>query len=183
MTSILLFEKTTALPADLNGVPFSRWHAPTTIDGWRAVPEQRPDLKEPAMPKAPGKKLSAGTVILEPDRRIWIREPKGHFGGYQQTFAKGTLDVGLTLQQTAIKETREEMGLQVAIGAHLVDTIRDTSVARFYLARRTGGRPIDFDHETDAVRLVDWPTLGSMVNHKNDQPVLAALKALLTQPN
>ena len=65
-------------------------------DGVAALAASRPafdESDEPALPTpGPGKKVSAGIVLVDEQGRLTIREPTNHFGGYKHTYAKGRLD-------------------------------------------------------------------------------------------
>ncbi len=117
---------------------------------------------------------AAGTIIFEPDGRLWIVHPTNKFVGYTSTFPKGTRDAGEDLRETAIRETYEETGLLVSLKAFpgncLDDTSgqreitapngvfailnRDSGVTYYYLAKREGGSPADMGWESQAVSLV-----------------------------
>src|SRR3954452_18248980 len=90
---------------------------------------------------AKGLKVSTGIVLFEPDGRLWIFEPRGHYGGYQHTFPKGRLEKGLTYQQNAHKEVFEETGLLGDITGLVGDFVGDTTMTRYYVGIRTGGEP------------------------------------------
>ena len=69
------------------------------------------DLNEPEFSLATNERhlrQSSGVIMIEADGRVWVYEPKNHFGGYEHTFPKGRIEVGLTLQQTAIKRMEDE---------------------------------------------------------------------------
>jgi 8-oxo-dGTP pyrophosphatase MutT (NUDIX family) len=112
---------------------------PLTRSDWLDWTAARGD--EPALFTRPGKKPSAGIVIIEPDKRVWAFEPTNHFAGYTLTFPKGTVEAGWSLAATAAREAFEETGLLVEVGTFLADVERTLSVARFYLGRRRGGSP------------------------------------------
>jgi ADP-ribose pyrophosphatase YjhB (NUDIX family) len=161
-------------PEKLNGVPLKPWvGAPTTINGWANVEGQRPELDQdvPFTP-APGKSVGAGVIVVEADGRIWLTKPTNHFGGYQQTFPKGTVEQGLSLQASAIKEAYEETGLKVRITGVLGDYERTTSVARFYVAQRVGGTPADMGWESQALRLAARQDLKKLLNMGVDKDIL-----------
>jgi len=163
------------VPAELNGVPFSPWvSVPTDIAGWAAVPGQSPHLLEIPLHIPAGKKGGAGVVTIEADGRIWLVSPTNRFGGYRNTLPKGTLEPGLSMQATAIKETWEESGLQVEIIALLGDFERSTSVARYFLARRIGGTPAAMGWESQAVCLVPVCELFGMLNNVYDLEIIRA---------
>lgn len=167
------------VPASLNGIAWAAWSAaPTTAAGWeeQAGLDAR-DFTEPQMVAVPGKSAASGVVILEDDGRVWVVSPSNGFGGYVNTFPKGKQDPGLSLRANALKEGFEESGLRVVLTGFLCDSVRSTSVTRYYKARRVGGHPADMGWETQAVHLVPRAQLAGFVNHQNDQGVLQALHA------
>lgn len=169
------FTPGSAVPAVLNGVPMKSWaDAPTRLHEWANVEGQKPELdRRFPMPEFPGKSIGAGVIIEEPDGRIWLTKPTNHFGGYMQTFPKGTVENGLSLQASAIKETFEETGLKVEITGIAGDYERTTSVARFYLAKRVGGTPADMGWESQAVRLASKRDLNKLLNMQVDKNIIA----------
>lgn len=169
-------------PEALNGVPFAPWaEAPMSATTWAQVPGQG-NFDEPPKPISP-LHVTAGVVIVESDGRVWTVSPSNAFGGYVNTFPKGHPDQGHGLRATAIKEAFEETGLQVALTRWLVDVMRTTTIARYYLARRVGGDPAAMGWESQAVHLVPAKLLPSHITHPKDQPILAALaKHLVSAP-
>jgi 8-oxo-dGTP pyrophosphatase MutT (NUDIX family) len=100
---------------------------------------------------------------------------------------KGTPDSGETLPETAIRETREETGLEVAIEEPI------TAITYFFMHRRTrfqktvhfflmqpiGGRLEDHDHEFDEVR---WVAIGEaleLMTHATEREVVQRAAELL----
>ena len=169
-----------AMPEAINDVPMSAWRdAPTDAAGWEALVAGL-SFTEPPMPSAPGKKPAAGVVTIEPDGRVWVVAPTNAFGGYRNTFPKGKLD-GLSTRASAIKEAFEESGLQVELTGYLCDSVRSTSVTRYYTARRIGGSPAAMGWESQAVMLVPAGKLAQVVDHPNDGPIIAALMKHMTK--
>lgn len=164
-----------AAPDRLNGVAMKPWTAaPKTINEWANVEGQKPELDaEFPLERRPGKTMGSGVIVVEPDGRMWLTKPTNHFGGYQQTFPKGTVENGLPLQASAIKEAFEETGLKVRITGVLGDYERTTSVARFYIAQRVGGTPSDMGWESQAVRLAAPGDLNRLLNMSVDKDILA----------
>lgn len=127
---------------------------------------------------------SSGVVVVEPDGRIWIFKPKGKYGGYDHTYPKGQKEAGLTAQQNALKELYEETGLRGEVTGYLGDFKGDTSLSRYYVARRTGGAPWKAPHmgiETEAVKLVPLHKADALLNKDRDKKILAALKTKLSE--
>lgn len=166
------------MPASVGGLAIASWKsAPTRAAGWERL-AQAATLNEPPLKSLPGKAPASGAVVVEADGRVWVVSPSNRFGGYTHTFPKGKLEAqeGLSLQANALKEVFEESGLQVELIGVLCDSVRSTSVTRYYLARRVGGNPADMGWESQAVHLVPMAQLAAFVSHSNDQAVLAALK-------
>ncbi|HQM30601.1 MAG TPA: NUDIX hydrolase [Syntrophales bacterium] len=151
---------------ELQGGPFAP--IPTVED--LKFQKKAMDIPDPV--KKMGKKTSSGVIVFEPETgKVWIYEPKGHFGGYQHTFPKGTVEKGLGLQETAIKEVWEETGLQARIVGYLGDYEKTTSITRYYIGVRTGGMPGMFAEETAAVKLVPQGKLKTLLNVDIDKKI------------
>lgn len=168
-------------PAAVNGIVFAYWvKAPTTVAEWEVLAAQgATSTTEPPLVTAPGKAAASGVVVVEDDGRVWVVSPSNAFGGYVNTFPKGKLDRGLSLRGNALKEGFEESGLQLVLTGFLCDSIRSTSVTRYYLARRVGGHPASMGWETQSVNLVPRVRLAEFVTHKNDQAILKSLQLAL----
>ena len=165
-------------PAVLNNVAMKPWNPPK--DGWSKVPGTKESL-EADMPfeATPGKTVGAGVVIMEPDGRLWLTRPTNAFGGYQNTYPKGTVESGLTMQQNAVKEAWEETGLKVKITGILGDYERDTSKARFYIAQRVGGTPKGMGWESQAINLATLKDARKLLNREHDRGILDDLEDLI----
>jgi predicted DNA-binding WGR domain protein/8-oxo-dGTP pyrophosphatase MutT (NUDIX family) len=157
-------------PASLHGVSMKPWGG---VEDWTKVPGQKPGIEDglPDLAANKFKHPAAGVIIQEPDGRVWITAPTNSYGGYRNTFPKGTQEQGLTLQQTAIKEAWEETGLKIEITGVLGDFERTTSVSRFYIARRVGGSPSGQGWESQAMRLVPPNKIKSFLNMPVDRDI------------
>lgn len=170
-----VFTPGSKVPAAINGVALAPWTPPATKAGWAAVEGQKA-MDEPPLPAAvtkdgKPKRPGAGVVVVEPDGRVWVVGPTNEFGGYKNSFPKGGAEGGLSLQANAIKEAYEESGLKVAITGHLGDYEGDTSISRYYTAKRTGGTPADMGWESQAVRLVPALELYGPLNRDRDRKI------------
>lgn len=86
------------------------------LDGLVTPVEKCDEFEEPEFVLLPeGYSISAGVVIQLPDGRVVLTEPTGAFAGYKFAFPKGRKDEGETLQETAIREAKEESGLEVRL--------------------------------------------------------------------
>ena len=157
-----------AMPALLNGIPFTPW------EGGLAMPGSSVD--EPPYVLPAGLKAAAGVVVVEDDGRVWLVAPTNRFGGYEATFPKGRVDPGTSLQHTALREAFEESGLLVDVTAWLFDARRTQTYTRYYLARRIGGSPAAMGWETQAVHLVPLTQLRAVAAHPNDAVIIEALE-------
>lgn len=175
------------MPKRLNGLALVPFHSGEAApwEAANATQAQAPHhgggslsrgLEAPPLTLSPGKRAAAGAVVLEPDGRVWVIHPSNAFGGYRATFPKGKQEPGLSLEQTAIKETFEEAGLVIALTRWLIDVPRSSSVCRYFLARRIGGSPAAMGWESQAVSLVPIARLDEVLHHPNDQPLREALR-------
>ena len=168
------------MPEQVNHLAISPWvNAPSNAAGWEQLASAS-NFDEPPMKTEPGKPAASGAVVIEPDGRVWVVSPSNGFGGYSHTFPKGKLfqKDGLSLRANALKELFEESGLQVELTGFLCDSIRSTSVTRFYLAMRVGGNPAAMGWETQATHLVPMEQLAQFVSHANDECVIQSLREL-----
>lgn len=159
------------MPTSIAGITLAnvRWEKPIT----------GPEFDEPPMKSVTGKRPASGAVVVEADGRVWVVSPSNSAFGYTNTFPKGKAGAKSqsALRINAIKEVSEEAGLQIALMGFLCDSVRDTSVTRYYLGRRIGGNPASMDWESQAVHLVPPGMLAEFASHPNDKEVIAALLA------
>lgn len=100
---------------------------------------------------------------------------------------KGTPDAGETLDETAIRETREETGIDVAIEASLGSiryffvrgTTRFHKTVHFFLMRPIGGAIELHDEEFDEVRWASVEEALALMNHATERSVVERAVATL----
>ncbi len=93
---------------------------------------------------------------------------------------KGTPDSGETIEETALRETREETGLQVEVERPLRSiryyfvrgSTRFHKTVHFFLMRAVGGSTEAHDTEFDEVRWVSLEEAGALLNHATDRSVV-----------
>ena len=132
--------------------------------------------------------VSAGGIVI----RVVAGRPQIVLGkrrrerdGFVWSLPKGTPEVGETREQTALREVREETGLEVRILSYF-DKIeysfvrsgeRIEKTVHYYLMEATGGRFDDWDHEFEEVRwvpldeavaLLDFATESSLVDRVHE---------------
>ncbi|MGH2455893.1 MAG: NUDIX hydrolase [Candidatus Limnocylindria bacterium] len=100
---------------------------------------------------------------------------------------KGTPNAGETLEETAMRETREETGLQVTLEAPLRSIsyvfvrgrTRFHKTVHFYLMRPVGGDLSLHDHEFDEVRWIQLEEALELMTHATERSVVEQAAALL----
>lgn len=165
------------MPDVLGGIPIQSWtDATTATSGWESLSASSV-FDEPPFKVKPGKRPASGVVTVEPDGRVWVVSPSNQYGGYVNTFPKGTIfpGDGISLRANAIREAYEESGLKVDLIDFLADSDRTLTTTRYYLALRIGGNPADMGWESQAVHLVPPDQLAKFANHPNDVAVIQAL--------
>ena len=100
---------------------------------------------------------------------------------------KGTPNAGETVAETAIRETREETGLEVEIEEPIRSITyffvrgrtRFHKTVHFFLMRGVGGDLDRHDHEFDEVRWMDLEEALRLVTHATERTVLEHAAELL----
>ena len=129
--------------------------------------------------------LAYGGVVIDEAGRVLLREPKNHFDYYVYTFPKGRPDEGESPEQAALREVREETGVEAEIVDAIPGTFAGGTTSNAYFLMRPIHAHGDFDrYETESVCWVDWreaeAKLAETTNAKGrarDLAVLAAARA------
>lgn len=122
-----------------------------------------------------GHAISSGVVVIARNGCVYVRKVANDYGGYKWSFAKGRVEPGLSLEENALKELQEEMGLEARIVGDLGDYVGDVGTTRFFLGEVTGGDATTFGPETEEVRLVTRAEARKLLNKKRDWLVLDEL--------
>lgn len=130
---------------------------------------------------------AGGVVIRTVDGRVEValvhrRSPR------LWALPKGTPDSGETLEETALRETREETGLEVEIEAPLTairyyfvrGTTRFHKTVHFFLMRATGGSVGEHDAEFDEASWVGVDEALALLTHATERSVLEQAAAMPT---
>lgn len=125
---------------------------------------------------------SAGGVVLReseegPEVLLCGRRADGLWA-----LPKGTPEPGETLEQTALREVREETGVEVEVTAPVGDIrywfsrpregVRFLKTVRHFLMRQTGGDPSRHDHEFDEVRWFAAQEALKLLTYRNEARIL-----------
>jgi 8-oxo-dGTP pyrophosphatase MutT (NUDIX family) len=118
--------------------------------------------------------LVVGSRRRERDGRTW-------------TLPKGTPNAGETREQTALREVREETGLEVRITGPL-DSIeywfvqsgtRIHKTVHYFLMEPVGGDLAGHDHEFDEVRWIPFASAASMLTFETERALVARAAEVL----
>jgi len=134
------------------------------------------ELAQP-METIPGLHNSAGMIVIDDSTpgQVWLCSPTKQFGGYKNTFPKGTLEkvkgVGPGIQEQAIREVFEETGIEAKPIYLLGDYQKTTSNTRYFVGIKTGGSPVQMGWESEAVQLVPINKLDEVLNMAIDKEI------------
>lgn len=147
-------------PADFEGLPWS----------------------SPCLSKS--KAVAYGGVVIDAHGYLLMREVKNHFDGYVWTFAKGRQDKGESPRETALREVREEMGVDATILIPITGEFTGgTTLNRFFLMVVDRGT-VNLGYGNDETERLCWATpaeaerlIAQTSNHIGRARDLAILKA------
>ena len=125
---------------------------------------------------------SAGGVVLRPSEEGHEVLVCGRIADKLWALPKGTPEPGETMEQTALREVREETGVEVQKEAMIGDIrywfsrpnegVRYFKTVRHYLMRPIGGDTSLHDHEFDDVRWVEVQAALKLLTYQNEVKIL-----------
>lgn len=141
-------------------------------------------------PSKPSKQaLSSGCAVFDAEGRVLLirRADEGLWG-----LPKGTVERGETLEETALREVREETGLDVRIVSPLMEVryefysaVDDTNVEKrvvYFLAERTGGR-LQLERGFEDARWSTGSDAIRLLHYENDRSVVRRAFAAIATPS
>ena len=154
--------------------------------------------KQESQPLAPGKiptldQISAGGVAFRrtesgPETAIVCMKPK-----LRWQLPKGIVDPGESPQATAVREVREEAGVETQL-IQLIETIeywyrsvrnkqpvRYHKFVHFYLLEYRSGDVADHDHEVEEARWVSFEEALEMLEFKSEREVVEKAREIVSR--
>jgi 8-oxo-dGTP pyrophosphatase MutT (NUDIX family) len=135
---------------------------------------------------------SAGGIVYGRDRGrpslvIGLRRRQGDRRGGTWTLPKGTPDPGETIEETAIREVREETGLEARIVEPLPsisyrfmqDGTRIDKTVHYWLMEPTGGDLSRHDREFERVRWVSFDEAPAILTFETERSLVATAREVL----
>ena len=136
--------------------------------------------------------VSAGGVVLaelRPDAPVALVAHRSARGSLQWTLPKGAQEPGESVGQTALREVREETGLEAALVGPL-DTIdywfvwapeqtRYHKFVHYFLMRAVGGDFADHDHETEDAAWFEPARAREQMSFANERRLLDLIPDVL----
>lgn len=131
---------------------------------------------------------SAGGVIVDDSGKVVLTSRRSFKGILQFGLPKGLIEEGEDPAQAALREVKEETGLEVEVIGTLptieywyVQPAREDEPARrihkfvnYFLMRSTGGDPMLHDSETEEVLILDPPRAIAQTSFASERTVISA---------
>lgn len=140
----------------------------------KAAASRRPRSKRPRVER----ELSAGGVVVRDGACVVIVPTRRAANGARVlALPKGHPEPGESIEQAALREVREEAGVDCDVVGPLGDVrywyqrdgIRVAKVVRFFLLAYRAGDPADHDHEVEEARWMPLAQAAKALTHPGDR--------------
>jgi 8-oxo-dGTP pyrophosphatase MutT (NUDIX family) len=147
--------------------------------------------EEPKPARSPVRReVSAGGVVYRRDGQtieVVLASRRTRRGDLAWGLAKGGIEEGESLEDAAVREVREETGIEAVVEASLGDTryfyvweeIRIRKTVHFFLMRATGGDPAERDDEMEEIRWFPIERALKRAAYRGEREVLGRALELL----
>ena len=151
---------------------------------WSVLNAGLPPLDAPSSAETIAEAAKYGGVVFDAGGRVLLREPAGHFDGYVWTFAKGNPDARELPAQAALREVREETGVEAEIVGVVPGVFSGgTGTCAYFLMKRIAEHPLETEGKRETAQ-IRWATqveaealiaqTTNVIGRKRDLAVLAA---------
>lgn len=136
---------------------------------------------------------SAGGVVVRErsgGREVALIRTRSLKGDEVWGLPKGLVEPAETPREAAVREVREETGLEAEIADELTpltywfawapERVRYRKTVHLFLMHSTGGRIEDHDHEVEEVRFVPLEQAASLATHRSEKAALKEAAARLS---
>jgi 8-oxo-dGTP diphosphatase len=131
-------------------------------------------------------RIRAGIVLIE-DNKVALIE-RHRQGRHYFTFPGGGMDEGESVEQAAVREAREELGLTVALKQQLAEIHFNTNLQYYYLAEKidgefgtgTGEEFGEFDPMSGTYQPI-WMAISELPEHEDVHPAFVAELVMKSQ--
>lgn len=132
---------------------------------------------------------SAGGVVYRANNGKYEVLISKHSGYHKWVLPKGLVEAGESLEQTAVREVEEEVGVKAKIIESLGDPEEYVYVLNgerifkqvyYYLMEYVGGSEAEHDFEMEEVKWVDFKTAQDLMGYEGAKRVLQAAERKLS---
>ena len=123
---------------------------------------------DPAFAEKEQEAESYGGVVVSGGRRVLLREPAKHHGGYAWTFAKTETKPGESPRDTAIRAVREKTGYDAEIRISLPGTFKGSSSSTCYYLMDAKNPPAKPNWQTGNLRWVQFNKARDLIRQSSN---------------